>query len=160
MASFRLVKDVRTDTLGTREFYHRSIASEDLNLAGFVPGTNEIVQILVPSSASMKSNIVPLEDVSDDFSKLKPCRYTIKHEGKEVKGDIGLIAEEIEPLFPEFVRRNPESMGCTAKGVSYDKLVVLCIQQIQQLKEQNLSLQARLEDLERSRAPANLGGNV
>jgi hypothetical protein len=154
MTSFHLTKDLRSDTLNSREIYHRSVVSGGVDTAGFIAGTNELVEILVPSTGLMKRDVTTLEDVSDGFSKLKPSRYEIVYHGQAIKRDIGLIAEDVLPLFPEFVEYS--SKGCagspgkkTVKGFSYDKLVVLCIQQIQQLRVENKSLSDRLNALEK-----------
>ena len=156
MSSFSIRKDIRSDTLNSREIYRRTVTIADANPAGFISGTNELVEIIAPSTGAMKIDVTPLEDISIEFAKLKPSRYTIVHQGDEVKNDIGLIAEDVLLSFPEFVQYGAFSTGCgsssdknSVKGLQYDKLVVLCIQQIQQLKEQNAILAGKVAALER-----------
>lgn len=112
----------------------------------------ELANISALSAGSLKIDVTPLEDISIEFAKLKPSRYTIVR-GDEVKNDIGLIAEDVLLSFPEFVRCEASTGISTGKiskkDLEYEKLVVLCIQQIQQLKEQNAILADKVAILEK-----------
>lgn len=85
---------------------------------------------------------------------LKPATYLYAHATDETeKIHIGLIAQELAPLFPETVY----TRGSNGQlGVSYAALSVIAIkaiqeqqQQIDQLTQQNQQLLQRLEKLEK-----------
>ena len=97
-----------------------------------------------------------MEDVDEKFSRLRPVRYNLKEPlGDPTKPQIGLIAEEVQDLFPEFLIYGKD--GKTVDGLVFDKMVALTIKEIQTMKLQiqslvneNTSLKARIEALERS----------
>ncbi len=129
--SFTLHKNLRVDTIATREIYHRTIESDDPVVAGW--DGNELVQVEPePSSAAAKSDVRNLEAVSHRFDRLRPLRYKLACAGRtKTKEDIGLIAEEVKDLFPEFVRCDKDG---NVKGVQYEKLVTVLIKEVQDLK--------------------------
>ena len=91
------------------------------------------------SDASLKKNISPLPPVLDKVAQLKPSSYYMK-DGKEDDIQIGFIAQDIEKLFPQLVE---EVSGL--KGVAYSQVSVIAIKAIQELTEQNNTLQEDLQ---------------
>lgn len=84
--------------------------------------------ILELSSCIYKQNITQLDSkqVLKRVLQLEPVSYEWKHNGKT---DIGLIAEQVETVFPEFVG----SVGSSDRAVNYSKMVSILIQSIQEL---------------------------
>jgi hypothetical protein len=62
--------------------------------------------------------------------------------------EIGVIAQELEQIFPELVTTSPEGI----KQVRYAGLISVLVQAVQELKAENDALAARVLALER--APA------
>lgn len=83
------------------------------------------------SDRRLKTNIRPLEDVLSKVLALKPVRFDWK-EPKHAKLEgpqIGLVAQDVEPLFPEFVSTSKDGM----KAFDYQHLVAPVIKAVQEL---------------------------
>jgi hypothetical protein len=106
---------------------HRNGVTTSVNMAGWVPGTSELVE--TTSSRRYKTNIITLEDVGTKFDQLRPVRY----EGVDVPGkpQIGFIAEEVDRVFPEVVTK---SASGEVFGLMYDRIVPMTVSEIQKLK--------------------------
>ncbi len=93
------------------------------------------------SSRRYKKNIKDLTVESEDILKLRPVTY------EPLEGDrkhIGLIAEEVSRHVPELVHfENGQE-----ESVYFDRLPVLLLQLIKELKEENKQIQERLDILE------------
>lgn len=59
---------------------------------------------------------------------------------------IGLIAQEVEKIFPQLVSTDDNGF----KSIAYDKLSVLLLEAVKELKAENDQMNARLERLERA----------
>ncbi len=103
------------------------------------------------SDRRLKKDIQPLADVRDKVQKLNGVHFQWKDSGKP---DIGFIAQEVEPLFPELVRTEPNGM----KSVKYGNLTAVLLAAFQndvaeQKKQQSendhriIQLQERLSQL-------------
>ncbi|MBP7238845.1 MAG: tail fiber domain-containing protein [Saprospiraceae bacterium] len=88
------------------------------------------------SDRNLKENIRGIGSVMENINKVRLTSYSFIHDPASRK-DIGVIAQELEPLFPEAVSYNNGQYG-----VSYDQLTVIGIKGIQEQ-------QSRLEDLNR-----------
>ena len=86
------------------------------------------------SDRNLKQDIHPISSVMDKINMLKLCTYSFIHDPAS-RQDIGVIAQELEPIFPETV-----SYANGQYGVSYDQLTVIGIKGIQEQQE-------RLEEL-------------
>jgi hypothetical protein len=82
------------------------------------------------SDRRLKKNISTLENVLDRVAQLRPVRYQMKDETGVVPTHIGFIAQEVEPLFPEFVS---EADGY--KCVSYAGMVSIAIAAVKELNQ-------------------------
>jgi hypothetical protein len=106
---------------------------------------NELVDTV--SSMRFKQNIRDLEASSDKFDQIHPVRFNAKPEfGDPSEDHIGLIAEELEPLYPEFVVYEEDKI--TAKSIEYDKIVALLIKELQLEKQRRKELENRISALE------------
>jgi len=108
------------------------------NNASFVAG--ELVETL--SSRQFKDDIRPLEDVSDRIDSVHPVRYRYKEgHGDTSRENIGLIAEEIEEIFPEFVVYGEDGLP---RGLVYDQMVALIFKALQEANEEIRKLKAEV----------------
>ncbi|PZP40387.1 MAG: hypothetical protein DI585_00965, partial [Pseudomonas fluorescens] len=106
------------------------------------------------SDARFKENIHSMTGLLNTVAKLRPVTFTwnAKAPVKDDKNEqIGLIAQEVEAVYPDLVRTNTDGY----KAVAYDKLSVLLLGAVKELKSENDTLKAqndailkRLEALE------------
>jgi len=99
---------------------------------------DELVEILeAPSSAQAKANITNLDSVTADIMSLRPVRYDVILPGLESQGCIGLIAEEVEIVFPHLIRTNKDEFGArVVVGIDYAKLTPILLKEIIDLREE------------------------
>lgn len=94
------------------------------------------------SSRALKTNIRPLEPVLSSILSLQPSRFVWNAQAPAYKvgqEDIGLIAEDVEALFPELVVRDDRNVA----AVNYPKLVPLLLRSIQELAAKVDALERR-----------------
>ncbi len=91
------------------------------------------------SDIRLKEQIKPVESVLEKVAQLKVSRYFYKTDTLHANQQMGLIAQEVLPLFPEFVTQNGQYYG-----VNYGGLSVVALKAIQELKEENEALRAML----------------
>lgn len=89
------------------------------------------------SDESLKENIRPLESSLDKILQLEGVSYNWKADGRL---DMGLIAQDVEKVFPELVKMSDPGAGESLKTIDYGHLTGPIIEAI---KEQ----QAQIEDL-------------
>jgi hypothetical protein len=106
------------------------------------------------SDARLKKDVRGLGGVLDRVLQLQPVSYRFKSAPASAPPAIGLIAQEVEPLFPEVVAEH-DGM----KSVTYSGLVPVALGAIQELNQkltkelkrrdaENVELRQRLEKLE------------
>jgi hypothetical protein len=83
------------------------------------------------SSIILKENINPITGVMANLLNLNA--YTYDRKDGSSKNEAGLIAEEVEKLFPNLVTRNEET---GMLGVQYTKLSVYLLEAIKILKKE------------------------
>lgn len=121
------------------------------------------------SDARLKTNIRPLESVLAKIMDLDVKRYEYKNNNPAHKQSIGVIAQELQAKFPEYVTVNTTNEGNpevqNQLAVDYAGLSVLAIKAIQeqqqtieavkaenkQLKDAYADLLKRLENLEKAK---------
>ena len=79
------------------------------------------------SDERLKSNIKPIENSLDKVSTLNPVSFVWSNNKQP---DFGLIAQEVEKIYPEFVKENMDGF----KTVKYNSLIALLIKSIHELK--------------------------
>lgn len=57
----------------------------------------------IVSDRSLKKNIIPLENISENFEKLNPVSFEYKDEEFDKGIKMGFIAQEVQELFPDVV---------------------------------------------------------
>lgn len=93
-----------------------------------IDGTLTAGSVVETSSFTKKNNICAIEDdQTDNILMLEPVRFNWKESNEH---DIGLIAEQVEHVYPEFVERDKNGY---VVGIKYSKLVAVLIKSIQEL---------------------------
>jgi hypothetical protein len=80
------------------------------------------------SSARYKDNIRNSIYGLSHVMQMRSAQFEYKDDGRS---DVGLIAEELQPIIPELVGTNKDGQ---ADSVSYDRMVSVLIKAIQELK--------------------------
>ncbi|MEO9485675.1 MAG: tail fiber domain-containing protein [Ekhidna sp.] len=102
------------------------------------------------SDRRLKKNIINLEDPLQKTLKMRGVSYQWKDEAKSQRNQIGVIAQEVEEIYPEFVITNSEGM----KAVNYAQMTAVLIEavkvlnaKVEQLESENADLRASLEEV-------------
>jgi hypothetical protein len=146
------------------------IGTQGLHLATVLAGNvTSNGSFATTSDARLKTNITPLTHVLEKLAQLRGVSFEWNEAAVPVTGhmpgqrDIGVIAQEVEVLFPEFVITGPDGY----KAVAYDKLSSVLIAAAKELKaateaqQQHLvALEARLTTLERAAAIPQTSGRL
>jgi hypothetical protein len=106
---------------------------------------------VVNSDERLKRDIAPLGSVLDRVLQLRPVSYCFKSAPEGTPLSLGLIAQEVKPLFPDVVGERNGMMS-----LAYTELVPVTIRAIQELNQkleqeraENAELKERLEALEK-----------
>jgi hypothetical protein len=149
---------------GTSNSYATGITNEALTIipSGRVGiGTNAPTEVLevngfvyaqdyfIPSDKRLKHDIAPLFDGSA-LATLEKIRAVSFKWNKDNKADAGVIAQEVESVFPQAVRTATNGF----KRVAYDKLVLPLIEAVKELHALVKSVIARLDSIEEKQAAA------
>ena len=97
--------------------------SGNLNVSGNVSATS----YTTTSDRRIKENII---NINENIDLLKPRKYLNRLTNKE---EFGLIADEIEQIFPNLVNGNKD--GEILQSVNYIQLIALIIKEVKELKE-------------------------
>lgn len=112
------------------------------------------------SDSRWKTDVSTIENVTERIKKVRAVTFRFnvdeyKNLGFPNSKQIGVIAQEIETVFPELVATNEDGF----KAVAYDKLSAVLLQaikeqqaeidELKQLKDENQELRDRLERLEK-----------
>ena len=114
------------------------------------------------SDARKKENITTLTDSLTKVSKLRGVEFNWK-EKYGGKKDMGLIAQEVETVFPRLISDSPDPEGAekenedgtSMKMMNYNGLFAVAVEAIKELKskietleQENIALRARVTNLE------------
>jgi hypothetical protein len=106
------------------------------------------------SDQRLKSNIVTMTDYGlGTVNALRPVTYEANEVGLPTMGTgthIGLIAQEVEQVFPYAVSANNDDLNTLT--LDYVKFIPVLIKSIQELSAENTALKTRLDSLEQSLA--------
>ncbi|MFW5885341.1 MAG: tail fiber domain-containing protein [Patescibacteria group bacterium] len=96
------------------------------------------------SDQRLKENISGLNSSLDKVSQLRGVEFQWKDQkqNKGNKAQIGLIAQEVESVYPELVNTGSDGM----KSVEYGNLVAPLIESVKELKTQNQELNQKLQN--------------
>jgi hypothetical protein len=93
------------------------------------------------SSVRYKENITDLIDTSWIY-QLRPVNFTFKNPKVGVGVQMGLIAEEVEQIYPQLIWKNKEGL---TEGIHYDRLVIPLLAEVQSLKREIDLLKLKLK---------------
>ena len=113
-----------------------------LDICGNVHLTGTIVS---DSDRNIKDNIQQLSNSIDTIDKLHGYSYTRKDTQDKTKKHLGVIAQEVEEIYPELVIENKDTH---IKSVNYNGLCAVLIECVKDLKKENQDLRSKMEDLE------------
>ena len=104
------------------------------------------------SDARMKANVAKLDNVLDKLDAIRGVSFERIPLGAptaraEQRRDIGVIAQEVETVFPELVSVHGHENN---KAVNYSGLTGVLIESVKELKAQNEELRSRFEALDRA----------
>ena len=120
------------------------------------------IQSHTHSSKRFKENIHPLETPIKNIYQLKPVTYDYKEAFKQYKTpnaankEIGLVAEQVLPLIPELTLVKDGKV----MGVDYQKLSILLLKAIQELRTEVTSLQQNNQQLQKQMDNLSKAGTV
>ncbi len=112
-----------------------TLASGSLTVAG---------DVTISSDARLKSNIVALGPTLISLLQLEAKSYTMKND-TEQKQKIGLLAQEVQKVFPELVSEDNNGM----LAVNYQALVPVLINALKEQENNYNELEKSLEMLEK-----------
>jgi hypothetical protein len=96
-----------------------------------VNGTARVTTLIETSALKYKTNIQPLDSQLSKVIQLEPVTFDWIDKPNP-KTNIGLIADEVEKIYPEFVSKTEDG---EIEGIEYSKLTTVLIQSIKELKE-------------------------
>jgi hypothetical protein len=117
--------------------------------SGNVQNTNNSYGAI--SDIKLKENIV---DATPKLEKLNQVRVVNYNLVGETQKQIGVVAQELEQIFPSMVEESPDTdkegndLGTTTKSVKYSVFVPMLIKAIQEQQAIITDLKARIETLE------------
>ena len=98
-----------------------------------------VTTLTVTSAERFTTNIQPLDSQIAKISLLNPVTFDWKDNGNE---DIGLIAEQVNEVYPTLISRNPDG---EIQGIKYTKLISVLVKSIQELKEEVEILKTKID---------------
>jgi hypothetical protein len=104
---------------------------------------------VLASSERYKTDIAPLLSDTERLMQLRPVTFHLKTEPRGAL-QYGLIAEEVEALFPELVVRDDSGK---IQGVRYDELAPILLSQVQE-QQRKMALQTEELALQKQRLAA------
>jgi hypothetical protein len=102
------------------------------------------------SDARFKDNVATARPYLEDLIKLRVVKYSLKSEQSNVATKLGLIAQEVEEVFPNMVDVGITVQGEEFKSVKMSVLVPMLLSAIQEQQTLITALTARITALESS----------
>jgi Chaperone of endosialidase len=120
---------------GINTLYLGSGTTDVLTL--FSNGNATLVGVLTQSSDSrLKKNILPLHLSLNKLTQLNGYTYNWISKDKDPNEQIGLIAQEVQKLYPQLVSEVKGENGETTLGVNYTGLIPVMIESIKEQQKQ------------------------
>jgi len=95
-----------------------------------VNGAFSATSVTETSSIRFKENVKPIEFAFNTISKLQGVSYNWKESGKN---DIGFIAEEVEKVLPQLIKKSKEGV---VEGMNYSRLTALLVEVVKDQQKQ------------------------
>ena len=135
-------------TTGTSIYYNTgnvgigsATPTRTLDVVGNIYATGTITQL---SDARYKADIEPLTNCLEKLQGIQPVRYQMialpSHPSRRPRREIGLLAQEVETVFPELVETDPSGR----KALNYPQMVAVLLESIKELQERVQHLEETL----------------
>ncbi|HVE14775.1 MAG TPA: tail fiber domain-containing protein [Elusimicrobiota bacterium] len=114
-----------------------------------VAGIARANQFVTASDARLKKNIQPLSGALERLLRLRGVTYEWKEpaqHGGAVGPQVGVIAQEVEKVFPDWVTTNADGY----KDVGFKGFEGVAVESFRELKAENEALKRRLDALEKA----------
>lgn len=112
--------------------------SADITGSLIVTGSAFVTTLTETSALRYKKYVKDLSSQTDTVYQLRPVHFRWKNNNKK---DYGLIAEEVQKVYPELVTSGENG---DALGISYTKLTALLVKTIQELTDRVSDLENKL----------------
>jgi len=106
------------------------------------------------SDARVKENIIDSRDYLEDLNKLRVVKYSLKADKVSEPNQLGLIAQEVEQVFPGLITSDLNNYGIDengntfrTKGIKHSIINMMMLKSIQELSAKNDNLQLQLNTL-------------
>jgi len=121
-----------------------------------VNGTIHYTSLSASSDGRFKKNVQVILNPLDKISSLRGVRFewnefiNARRDGYELnRPTFGVIAQELEEVFPELISLWRLSDDCTdARSVNYEKIIPILIEAVKELNNKNKLLESRILNLE------------
>ena len=102
--------------------------------------------LTVLSDKRLKTGVERIVNALDDILKLRPVRFKWKDKDRQLNREYfyGLVAQEVEEVFPDFVRDNGEEF----KSVYYSRFYPVLVEAVKELDQKFEELAAQEAELE------------
>ena len=146
-ANLKIFK-ANTDGLYMQQGFTDGVEQLRIENNGNITNTNNYYGSL--SDRKLKENITPATPKLADLMKVKVCTYNLKKElGYDGEKQLGVIAQELEEIFPNLVSESEDAdvdgnkLGTTTKAVKYSVFVPMLIKAIQELNAKVEALESK-----------------
>ncbi len=112
------------------------------------------------SDIRLKKDIEPVNDVLDKLQEIRGVRYRYKADKETTRFNIGVIAQEVEKVFPELVNKMPSDPESDEEymTVTYENITPILIEavkelrvekdaEIESLRDENKALKTAMDNL-------------
>lgn len=120
-----------------------SASGGTINWAGYFSGNVYTTGTYQSSDKKLKHKITSLQNSINHLSQLNGYHYYWKDQERDQSLQTGLIAQEVEKLFPELIQKDEKGF----LSVNYVGLIPHLIEAIKDLKTENESLQSDISEI-------------
>ena len=123
------------------EFLTTKISGSSTSTGSFgalsVPGQATIGSVVEASSIMYKENITPIDSPLEKITKLRGVEFDYKNTNEH---SIGMIAEEVNDIFPELVAKDDKG---DITAMSYTRMTAVLLEAVKELTEEVRELKAK-----------------
>ena len=112
----------------------------DMSAAGAATFNNDVTAF---SDERLKEDIQPITGGLEKVMQLQGVTYK-RNDVKDAKTQIGVIAQQVEPVLPEVVLTAEDEMG--TKSVDYAKMTAVLIEAVKELKQEVTQLKQQINN--------------
>ena len=129
---------------------NKTAPTAPLDVTGDIRASGDVYArgIMLTSDSRLKSDVLPLTGVLEKLDQIHGVSFRwsdamVAQGAPADRREIGLIAQEVEKVFPELVKQ------AEYKGIDYSKMTAVLLEAVKELKAENESLKKRIELLEK-----------